>query len=173
LLSFARLVAFILPAYVANAVPVVFGGGAKIDFGRKFYDGRRVLGDGKTVNGLVSGLAFGTLAGLCLALALPSDFLPFAPSLNAKIVVSFMLALGALIGDLVGSFFKRRMGVERGEPSMLMDQLLFLFFALAFAASYYPLPSIYALVVLVLLTFLLHVLFNALAHKLKLKSVPW
>jgi CDP-diglyceride synthetase len=35
---------FILPAYAANASPVVFGGGKPIDGGRKFFDGRPIFG---------------------------------------------------------------------------------------------------------------------------------
>jgi len=35
---------FFLPAYFANATPVVLGGGTPIDLGRNFLDGRRILG---------------------------------------------------------------------------------------------------------------------------------
>ena len=35
---------FILPAYFANAAPVVLGGGPPLDMGKKFLDGRRILG---------------------------------------------------------------------------------------------------------------------------------
>lgn len=43
----AQLLLFILPAYIANATPVLFGGGMPVDFRRKFIDGERLLGDGK------------------------------------------------------------------------------------------------------------------------------
>lgn len=168
----ALLIAYIFPAYLANAVPVVFGGGAKIDGGRNWKDGRRLLGDGKTINGFLSGVALGTLAGAVLAIAIPAYFMPLA-SLEGKILASFLLALGALCGDLAGSFLKRRMNIARGQPSLLMDQLLFLFFALGFSAAAYPLPGLIELAFLVVLTFVLHIFFNFLAHRLKLKSVPW
>src|SRR2546425_163624 len=67
---------FFLPAYVANPMAVVFGGGAPIDLGRTFRDGERLFGDGKTWRGLVGG----TLAGALLGLLLTLPFLAFAPT---------------------------------------------------------------------------------------------
>ena len=40
---------FIIPAYVANSIPVVMGGGPPLDGGRMWKDGKRILGDGKTI----------------------------------------------------------------------------------------------------------------------------
>src|SRR2546422_10291580 len=54
---------FLLPAYVANPMAVVFGGGVPMDFGRVLRDGRRVLGDGKTWRGVAGGAP----AGVALA----------------------------------------------------------------------------------------------------------
>ncbi|MDD5096827.1 MAG: CDP-archaeol synthase, partial [Candidatus ainarchaeum sp.] len=65
------LIIFILPCYIANAAPVLLGGGQPIDFGANFPDGRRILGDAKTVRGFVGGVAAGTVAAGILALYLP------------------------------------------------------------------------------------------------------
>ena len=35
---------FIFPAYCANAAPVIFGGGKPLDRGKKFVDGKPILG---------------------------------------------------------------------------------------------------------------------------------
>ncbi|MEM2192310.1 MAG: CDP-archaeol synthase [Candidatus Hadarchaeales archaeon] len=59
---------FILPAYVANATPVVLGGGRPIDGGRKFIDGRPIFGPGKTIRGFIAGLIAGSLVGLVQAI---------------------------------------------------------------------------------------------------------
>ncbi len=40
-----------LPAYIANPTAALFGGGMPIDFGKKYHDGQRILGDGKTFRG--------------------------------------------------------------------------------------------------------------------------
>lgn len=40
---------YILPAYFANSVPTIFGGGSQIDLGRNFTDGRPLFGSHKTM----------------------------------------------------------------------------------------------------------------------------
>ena len=44
---------YILPAYVANGAPVIFGGGTPLDFGRKL-GGKPIFGNHKTIRGLIS-----------------------------------------------------------------------------------------------------------------------
>jgi len=63
---------FGLPAWIANASPVLGGGGRAIDGGRFYRDGRRILGDGKTIRGFIVGIIFGVLTGLGQMLALES-----------------------------------------------------------------------------------------------------
>jgi len=50
---------FMVPAYISNASMVFTGGGNPIDGGRNFRDGRRILGDHKTWNGLKGPLFIG------------------------------------------------------------------------------------------------------------------
>ncbi|MFH1199711.1 MAG: CDP-2,3-bis-(O-geranylgeranyl)-sn-glycerol synthase [Candidatus Micrarchaeota archaeon] len=162
---------FALPAYIANGAPVLFGGGRPIDGGRSFADGRRILGASKTVRGFFSGFACGLLTSLILGLAVPGLFLPQF-GLPLKLAAGMLLSLGAMVGDLLGSFAKRRMGVAPGEPFFLTDQLLFFACALAFCAPLL-LPPYEEILVLFVLTFALHVLSNFIAHRLRLKAVPW
>ena len=42
---------YILPAYLANATPVLLGGGKPLDLGLKWLDGERLFGDHKTFRG--------------------------------------------------------------------------------------------------------------------------
>ena len=84
-----------------------------------------------------------------------------------------MSSLGALVGDLVGSFVKRRVGLERGAQAPLLDQLGFYVFALLFLYAVgvtFPLPDeiLWAAVI-----YGLHRATNWAAYKLGLKSVPW
>ncbi|MBU1198048.1 CDP-2,3-bis-(O-geranylgeranyl)-sn-glycerol synthase [Candidatus Micrarchaeota archaeon] len=170
-MDLVSLILYIFPAYVANSAPVLFGGGAPIDFKRHLPDGNRLLGNSKTLRGLGAGLAAGMFAGVLLAYLLPNMFLPFL-SFRLKIWVAFLLASGTLFGDLLGSFIKRRMNLKPGEPFFLTDQLLFLVMALAFSSLVF-IPSYSEIIYLFLLTFILHVLLNILAHRLNLKRVPW
>jgi CDP-2,3-bis-(O-geranylgeranyl)-sn-glycerol synthase len=46
--EFIRLILLILPAYVANAAPVVLGGHFPIDGGMRAWDKRPIFGPSKT-----------------------------------------------------------------------------------------------------------------------------
>ena len=116
-MDFFELLFLVLPAYASNSIPVVLGGGTKIDLGKNFFDGKRVFGDSKTIRGFISGVAAGTLVGVILALGV--GFLPWIPQ-NDKFVVGFLVSLGYWIiffafhalphfGDLIA-----RMGGEVG-----------------------------------------------------------
>jgi CDP-diglyceride synthetase len=53
----------VLPAYIANASALLVGGGKPIDFGKNWKDGKRILGDGKTWSGLITGAFVGMTCG--------------------------------------------------------------------------------------------------------------
>ncbi|MEM0201413.1 MAG: CDP-2,3-bis-(O-geranylgeranyl)-sn-glycerol synthase [Candidatus Micrarchaeaceae archaeon] len=152
---------YIFPAYVANGSPVIFGGGTPIDFGKKFR-GKPIFGKHKTIRGFVFGIASGIIIGAVESLAFPY-----------MLVIGIALSFGTLFGDMLGSFIKRQLGHKEGKDVFLMDQYLFLIVALLFA---YPLgntPTIYGIIFIVILTGVLHKVTNLLAHKAKLKEVPW
>lgn len=163
------LIIFIIPCYAANAAPVLLGGGLPMDLGAMFPDGRRVLGDAKTIRGFVGGIAAGTVAGGLLALYAP------LPGFSAwqQFVSGFAVSFGALLGDALGSFVKRRIGVEPGKPFPL-DQLGFiivgLLLAYPFASSLYSAEMVAFIIVL---SYILHVVTNAAANRFGLKAVPW
>lgn len=83
-----------------------------------------------------------------------------------------------MLGDLVGSFLKRRAGRERGAPAPVLDQLGFV--GGAFALTRLVAPGWFrstftapVTVAVLLVTPLLHVVTNALAYVVGLKDVPW
>lgn len=158
--TFAYPVLYILPAYVANGAPVLFGGGRPLDFKVKI-GGKRILGDNKTVRGTFLGIASGIVIGVIEC--------PFLHML----AIAALLSVGALAGDILGSFIKRRAGVESGKSVPLLDQYGFFVVALLFASPLGRLPSAYGLLFLVLLTGLLHVLANMGAYMVGVKKVPW
>ena len=157
-----KLIIFILPAYIANAAPVILGGGPPIDLGFYWLDKKRIYGDGKTIKGFLGGFFSGFVVGVIESLFLGEIYL----------YTGFLLSFGTMFGDLMGSFIKRRMGVPRGQPMFILDQLFFLVIALLFALPIFPL-SIIEILVLFLLTAVLHIFFNMVANRLGLKRVPW
>lgn len=130
----------ILPSYIANASAKLVGGGKPLDCGKKWKDGRRILGDGKTLRGLLFGTFIGMIAGFGLVIVAKyiafsdyaflslSDFEGFP----LMIPIIFSLCFGALVGDIVESFFKRRIGKNRGEDWFFFDQVDFIAGALVF-----------------------------------------
>ncbi|QQR92872.1 MAG: CDP-2,3-bis-(O-geranylgeranyl)-sn-glycerol synthase [Candidatus Iainarchaeum archaeon] len=157
------------PMYVANASAMIFGGKTPLDGGKHFWDGKPLLGKGKTWKGTLMGILTGTFAGLLIWNFFPEQALlltPYYPS------YSFLLALGAIAGDIVGSFLKRRMDIERGKQAPLLDQLDFVIGGLVLGLVYFQ-PDIIQVLVLALITPLVHSLANRLAFTLKLKNVPW
>jgi CDP-2,3-bis-(O-geranylgeranyl)-sn-glycerol synthase len=168
-----------LPAYVPNNAAVLAGGGRPIDGGHT-WGGSRLLGDGKTWRGT----AVGTLVGVALALALNAarpavgDALDVTALPEFPVVAMVTLAFGAMLGDVLASFLKRRTGRQRGAAFPVVDQLDFVVVALALTAVAAPgwfgetftLPVLVAVVVL---TPALHLLTNGVAYALGLKDEPW
>ncbi|TFG29823.1 MAG: CDP-2,3-bis-(O-geranylgeranyl)-sn-glycerol synthase [Promethearchaeota archaeon] len=96
------------------------------------------------------------------------------------IVRIILCAYGAAIGDLIGSFLKRRFNLESGAPAPLIDQLDFAVFALLFTSipaiiwpEYYWFPDINIIIFLIILTPSVSIIANTIAYLLGLKEVPW
>ena len=105
---------------------------------------------------------------------------------HPALIVLFGAFVGfmALVGDAVKSYFKRRIGKDRGRPWFPFDQLDFVVFGLLAMAIASPLladgwvkaallDDWIILATLIILTPLLHFLVNVLGYVLKLKDVPW
>ena len=179
---FVLAIWFGLPAWIANATPVLGGGGPAIDGGRLFRDGRRILGDGKTIRGFIVGIIFGTLTGFVQVLSLPflhpilEEHVVVNPAMEKvffmTVPIAFLMAVGALTGDLIGSFIKRRVQVKSGDPSPMMDQLGFIILALIFVAPLIQ-PNPVFVSILIITTLGIHWLSNAFGYVIGLKKHPW
>lgn len=130
----------ILPAYIANASALLLGGGLPIDFGKKWSDGNRILGNGKTWRGLFIGTFIGMTSGFGFSIISKFAFnIDFPIKINdftgfpLMIPILFSLCFGALMGDIIESFFKRRIGKKRGENWIPFDQLDFILGVLFFS----------------------------------------
>jgi CDP-2,3-bis-(O-geranylgeranyl)-sn-glycerol synthase len=177
----------LLPAYVANAFATLpKGRGPPMDLGRIWArDGRRVLGPSKTWSGfLVAGfgaIPVGLLEAGLILLAPPSLALvpQFAPSVLAAVPVVAILTFGAMTGDALGSFVKRRLGRSSGARTYLLDQLPFVLVPIAVGIALYPslfvgtFASWDAVFWLLVYTLGLHALFNYIGYWVGLKKVPW
>lgn len=158
---------WILPAYAGNMAPVLvshsnlFGLRRPIDGGRTAPDGNRLLGDGKTWQGLLAAVAAGGLVGLLL------DTWGYSTLQRGA-----LLGLAAILGDLAGSFSKRRLGLTRGANAGLLDSMDFITAALLAALPMYP-WEFRQIALLVVANPLLHRAANVVGYHLRLKDVPW
>lgn len=170
---------------------------ARIDGGKNWKDGKPILGPGKTWRGLVAGSLLGALTATVqsfrpTAWNLSNFGASLVDGIHGPIIIGFAMGFGAIVGDSVKSFFKRRTGREGGAPWVPFDQLDFVIGALLFAwlaslllqvlppyppnwwwLMFGPAPGWWRLLVLLILTPGLHFLVNIIGYKLKLKKVPW
>ena len=98
------------------------------------------------------------------------------PSIHFGLIILGMrltlLAVAAPIGDLVGSFFKRRLGRDRGEILPVLDQIDFITFTILIIYPIFPLKWYY-IVSLILITPLIALFANYIIYRLGKKEVPW
>ncbi len=176
---FFTLVVFILPAYIANSSALYFDPGrhgeksTPIDLGLNFFDGKRIFGS-KGVEGMIAAILAGVLTGEVIAFL---GYTPLGFSFDEWIVVSLFMSIGAHIGDKIGSFVKRRMDLKSGSRFEYFDQLGFIVFALAFAVIASPKVSYFigfdGFLMLLVMSYVVHILANRLAYAIGLKDVPW
>lgn len=79
-----------------------------VDRGQVFKDGKPLLGPSKTWRGILSALLLTSLAAAFMGLDL---------------MVGFSVGAGAMAGDLISSFIKRRLGLASSAKAIGLDQL--------------------------------------------------
>ena len=148
-------------------------------------DGRRILGDGKTYRGLFAGIICGLLVGLLQMRLVTGGFTVFGITLPAfgmsttgSVIVILALSCGSLFGDMFMSFFKRRLGLKRGAPLPVIDQLDFVLGAWLFAyllspAWFTATFSFWIIVTVLVITPMLHLVTNIIGYFIGVKKEPW
>jgi CDP-2,3-bis-(O-geranylgeranyl)-sn-glycerol synthase len=174
---------FVAPLYAANScavlskfVPILKNWKTPVDFGFSLK-GERILGKGKTFRGLFFGVVCGigiSFLQYFIAQHIILSNMPFynEASLQKIILLGFLLGSGGLLGDIVKSFFKRRIGIKSGGPWPVFDQLDFIVGGLLVASFIYT-PPLPAIILLVVGTPIIHFISNISAYLLHLKDVWW
>ena len=164
---------FYIPAYIANMMPVI-AGKLKLPFGKPINI--KLFGSHKTWRGFYSAY-LGALITVILQFSL------YQHGIFKEVVVlnfpapliplyAFLFGIGAITGDLIKSFFKRRIGIKAGRPFFPFDQIDLILGASFFLMFFTKIPAKIFITAL-LVTPLLHLLTNVIAYKLKLKKVWW
>jgi len=171
---------FCWPAYLANMMPVIFDklGILKslkkpIDGGLKFGS-NRLLGENKTWRGIAAGIIGGIIAAFIqYCLFRGNIFNNFTIiDYSGFFILGLLGGLGAIIGDLVKSFFKRRFGVKSGRSWPIFDQIDYIAGFILFT-YWLARPSWEIIFVAVVLSVILNPLVNYSAYLLGIKKVWW
>jgi CDP-2,3-bis-(O-geranylgeranyl)-sn-glycerol synthase len=175
-----KVLYFFLPVAFANMAPVLFQHIAPflakpIDGGRSL-GGKRVFGDHKTWRGLI----FATLAGGCVFL-LQVQLVDWVPTTigwspfdltQLPLWFGFVFGFGAIAGDAIESFAKRRFAVAPGQPWFPFDQIDFLLGS-TIAASVFVSFSFAIIIWVFGAGILAHMLVNRIGYWLKLEDSKW
>lgn len=167
----------LLPAYFANMAPVTVKKinlfKFSIDFNKKIGN-KPIFGKNKTFRGFVFGITFAIIVTYLQFLLY--DIEPFrdVSFINYKnwFLFGFLMGFGALTGDLVKSFFKRRLGLKPGAKFVPFDQIDFVVGALVFIMPKFNL-TLKIFIVSLLLSFVLHIIVNHLAFYLSIRNEKW
>jgi CDP-2,3-bis-(O-geranylgeranyl)-sn-glycerol synthase len=160
-----RLLYLMLPAYAANMAPPFV----------KYWKGwnapiaARHLGHHKTVVGFILGVCAAVVVTFVQSrIAWPGALIDY----DGWLPLGLRLGIGAMAGDSVKSFAKRRRGIRPGEPWVPFDQLDFVLGALVLLGNDARLSVLdYALILA--LTGGGHIAVNHVACALGIRDTPW
>lgn len=172
---------FVLPAYLANMAPVIFAKLGWLKFLNKPIDGGYKLGSdylfgqNKTWRGLVAAVIGGLLIAFIQSLLFKLTYFNALSIVNYSdqwLMFGALGGLGAILGDLAKSFFKRRVGIKSGGVWPVFDQLDFIagFFLFTSVVCY---PGWQIIATVSLMTLILHPLTNIIGYWLGWKKVWW
>jgi len=164
---------FMLPAYFANMAPVIVKNFSKrlaipIDFGKN------IVGNNKTYRGLIFGILFAIVIAYFQSLLYSFDFFRDLSFIDYSywLLLGFLFGFGALFGDLVESFIKRRLNIKPGERFVPWDQIDFVLGALVFV-GFVVVLTLKMVLIVVLISFFGHILVNHLAYYFRIRKEKW
>ncbi len=174
---------FLLPAGLANIAPVLSAHlpflsrfNTPIDYGRS-WRGQRLLGDNKTWRGLMSGIFIATVTLWLQQIA--TEHTSWAQYAAGSIDYSHLpvlllgplFAIGALGGDAIESFFKRRRGIPSGKAWVPFDQVDYIIGTIIITLPFALLSAIQYLIIL-FLWFGMHIIVCYIGWRIGLKKEP-
>lgn len=167
---FLKILWFFLPAYAANMAASLF----RIKFLDKPVS-EKYLGSNKTYRGFFFGVLTAIIVSLIQRLFFNFSFFQKISYLDyAKnfLLIGFLLGFGALAGDAVESFFKRRWGISPGAKWFPFDQIDYTLGALLFVSFIWQ-PSLSFILISIVFNLLGHIFINHLSFWLGIRRNKW
>lgn len=169
-----------LPAYFANMAPVFVKNkfvflDIPVDFNKNFL-GQPIFGKKKTIRGFLIGIIVSIIIVIIQKFLFQFNFIKAISLINYDqqnfLILGFLFGFGALFGDLVKSFFKRRFKVAPSRSVKIIDQLDYVIGSLFFISIVCVLPVSIIILVLVI-SLILTIIINHLAYYFKLRDERW
>lgn len=166
---------FLLPAYFANMAPVFANAIFKkkampIDFRKNIF------GNHKTYRGFIAGILLAILIIYLQSYLIRINFFKDISILNyGKINLffyGFLFGFGAMSGDLIKSFFKRRLGFKPGAKFVPFDQIDYIL-GTYLCLSWVYFPGWKFFFYSMVLSFFANVIANFIGRYLKLREKKW
>lgn len=164
---------FFLPAGVANMAPVLANKipglnrwTTPLDFGKSFQ-GRRIFGDNKTWRGVVFGTVLAAIVGW-----FQYRFFGTNPESTWFLMgAAAAMGFGALLGDAIESWVKRRRGIAAGEKWVPFDQTDFIIGGLVCVLPFVR-PQFSQIIMIFVIYFGLHIVVSYIGYLTGLKKKP-
>tara|TARA_Y100000310_G_scaffold320255_1_gene376514 strand:- start:155 stop:682 length:528 start_codon:yes stop_codon:yes gene_type:complete len=158
---------FFLPAYIGNMAPVIL---KKFPFLNIPIHGK-IFGAHKTWRGLLLAVIMGGLVFWLQKIAFLQGFRSWSiiDYGDFSILLGLLMGGGAIVGDLVKSYYKRKEKIPPGKSWVPFDQVDFVIGGLVFTCFIYV-PAAPVIVTLLVASPLLHVLFNYLGYLIRIKD---
>lgn len=157
------LFSLLIMLMVANGAPIVARkllpsvGACALDGGHRFFDKRPIFGSAKTVRGIVSA---------CICTAAISPLLGFA------VFTGITIACGAMLGDLISSFIKRRLAIPSSGQALVLDQVPESLIPLLFVQAQFNLEIVEIFMVIAAF-FLIGLIISRILFKLGIRHKPY
>lgn len=152
---------FFLPAYVANMAPVLFKWIPWLD--KPVHE--RLLGGHKTWRGIIVATIMGTIVFALqkYAYAIGFDRIALIDYNGFSWWMGVLLGAGAILGDAIESYYKRKAGIPPGHSWMPWDQLDFVIGGVLLGMILYV-PPAEVVFVLLIASPLLHIAANYIGY---------
>ncbi len=168
-----------LPAYFANMAPVIVKNFLKklalpLDF-NKTWRGKPIFGSNKTFRGIIFAVIFGVaIAYFQFLLYNNFDYFKSISFIDYSewFLFGFLMGFGAIFGDLIESFIKRRVNVAPGSKFFPWDQIDFVIGALLFS-SFFFIAGWKIVITILIISILGHIIINHAAYYLKIRGEKW
>lgn len=175
LLFVIKVIWFIAPAGMGNMAPVLLRHipilAYPIDFGKKINN-EPLFGANKTWRGLIFAPLVGMLTFWIQKILFDAPDIQAISIFNydqAPVYYGALLGFGAIFGDLVKSFFKRRFRIPPGVSWFPFDQIDYSVGALLFLSPWF-FPGWGFALSIIAVGVILHLLANIIGHLLKLRK---